>query len=219
MEAKAIKNVVEAALLSAGRALTVDQLLQIFDLEQAPNQDAIIQVIACLNAEYADRGLEIKPVVSGYRLQVKKEMAPWISRLWEEKPTRYSSALLETLALIAYRQPVTRGDIESVRGVSLSSNIIKTLREREWVRVLGHRDVPGRPAVYGTTQEFLDDFNLTSLDQLPDMPNCPDQRQADFEQAISDEVVDEHSNISTAHTEIPDQVKQMQKNNTSMPDG
>jgi len=127
-----------------------------------------------LNEDYAGRGIEIKRVSSGYRLQVKKELAVWVSRLWDEKPARYTRALLETLSLIAYRQPITRGEIEDVRGVSVSSNIVKTLLERDWIKVLGHRDVPGKPAMYGTTREFLDYFNLKSLSDLPSLQELRD---------------------------------------------
>lgn len=169
-----LRNIIEAALLAAGRPLSIEQLETIFDEDQRPERDAIRQIIDDLNKEYEARGIEIHRVASGYRLQVKKDLAPWVSRLWEEKPARYTRALLETLSLIAYRQPITRGEIEDVRGVAVSSNIIKTLMEREWIRVLGHRDVPGKPAMYGTTREFLDYFNLKSLSQLPTLQELRD---------------------------------------------
>lgn len=172
MQDNELKNIVEAALLAAGKPLTIKQMTALF--EEPPQQAAIQQVIATLNEEYTERGIEIRQVASGYRLQVKKALAPWISRLWEEKPTRYTRALLETLALIAYRQPITRGEIEDVRGVAVSTNIIRTLTEREWIRVLGHRDVPGKPAIYGTTREFLDYFNLRSLKELPTLQELRD---------------------------------------------
>ena len=182
-----LKNIIEAALLAAGRALTVDHLEAIFEENQRPERDAIRKAIDELNKEYENRGIEIHRVASGYRLQVKKELAPWVSRLWEEKPARYTRALLETLALIAYRQPITRGEIEDVRGVAVSSNIIKTLLEREWVRVLGHRDVPGKPAMYGTTREFLDYFNLKSLSQLPTLQELRDIESINAELDLGDE--------------------------------
>ena len=169
-----LKNIVEAALLAAGRALTIDHLVAMFEEGKEPERDVIRKIIDTLNEEYAERGIEIHRVASGYRLQVKKELAPWVSRLWEEKPARYTRALLETLSLVAYRQPITRGEIEDVRGVAVSTNIIKTLMEREWIRVLGHRDVPGKPAMYGTTREFLDYFNLKSLSQLPTLQELRD---------------------------------------------
>lgn len=169
-----LKNIIEAAFLAAGRPLTIDHLVAMFEENDQPERDVVRKTIDTLNEDYAERGIEIHRVSSGYRLQVKKELAPWVSRLWEEKPARYTRALLETLSLIAYRQPITRGEIEDVRGVAVSSNIIKTLLEREWVRVLGHRDVPGKPAMYGTTREFLDYFNLKSLSQLPTLQELRD---------------------------------------------
>lgn len=169
-----LKNIIEAALLAAGRPLSLEQLESIFEEDQRPERDMIRKMIDELNQEYESRGIEIQRVASGFRLQVKKELAPWVSRLWDERPARYTRALLETLALIAYRQPITRGEIEDVRGVAVSSNIIKTLLEREWIRVLGHRDVPGKPAMYGTTREFLDYFNLKSLSQLPTLQELRD---------------------------------------------
>lgn len=174
MDDRELKNIIEAALLAAGKPLTIDHMIAVFGEDEAPERDAVRAVIKTLNAEYEERGIEIKQVASGYRLQVRKALAPWVSRLWEEKPARYTRALLETLSLIAYRQPITRGEIEDVRGVAVSSNIIKTLLEREWVRVLGYRDVPGKPAMYGTTKEFLDYFNLKSLSQLPSLQELRD---------------------------------------------
>ena len=135
--------------------------------------------------DYSERGLELKEVASGFRIQVREDTNPWVARLWEERPQRYSRALLETLALIAYRQPITRGDIEEVRGVSVRTNIIRTLQEREWIRVVGHRDVPGKPALFGTTKAFLDYFNLSSLDDLPSLAEIKDMEtiepELDFE--------------------------------------
>ena len=174
MKEQSQKNIIEAVLLAAGKPLRLDAIIDLFDEAQAPDRDAARAMLDALNKEYQGRGIEIARVASGYRLQVKKELSHWVSKLWEEKPARYTRALLETLALIAYRQPITRGEIEAARGVGVSSNIIKTLREREWVRVLGHRDVPGKPAMYGTTREFLDHFNLKSLEQLPTLPPVRD---------------------------------------------
>ncbi|TNF99568.1 MAG: SMC-Scp complex subunit ScpB [Gammaproteobacteria bacterium] len=173
MDTPELKYIVEAALHAAGRPLTIDHILGLFE-NDVPSRDDIRRVFDELNQDYQERGIEIVRVSSGYRLQVKKELAPWVSHLWDEKPARYTRALLETLALIAYRQPITRGEIEDVRGVSVSTNIIKTLMEREWVRVLGHRDVPGKPAMYGTTKEFLDYFNLKSLGDLPTLQELRD---------------------------------------------
>jgi segregation and condensation protein B len=170
-----IKKVVEAALLASGQPLKIDRIMGLFaEGEFQPEKKDIREALDAINEECKDRGIELREVASGFRLQVREDMAPWISRLWEEKPQRYTRALLETLALIAYRQPVTRGEIEDVRGVAVSSNIIKTLTEREWIKVVGHRDVPGKPAMYGTTREFLDYFNLKSLDELPSLAELRD---------------------------------------------
>jgi len=169
-----IKHIVEAVLLASGKPLTLEQLLGVFGDGEKPERDQLRQAIATLQDDYAERGIELVQVASGYRMQVKQTMEPWVSRLTEEKPARYSRALLETLALVAYRQPITRGEIEDIRGVSVSSSIVKTLQEREWVRIVGHRDVPGRPAMYGTTRQFLDYFNLKGLDDLPTLMELRD---------------------------------------------
>lgn len=162
-----VRNIIEGALLAAGTALEIAQMQALFGSEQHPDRTTMLKAIEMLQQDCESRGIELIQVASGFRLQVKEKYHEWVSRLFEEKPARYSRALLETLALIAYRQPVTRGEIEEVRGVAVSSQIIRTLQEREWIRVLGHRDVPGKPALYGTTRHFLDYFNLKSLDELP----------------------------------------------------
>jgi segregation and condensation protein B len=154
-------------LLVAGRPLSLEQLGKLFDAGAQPSPEEIRQVLEALATEWEERGVELTQVHSGFRFQARRELMPWISRLWEERPVRYSRALLETLALIAYRQPITRAEIEEIRGVSVSSSIMRTLQEREWIRVLGHREVPGRPALYGTTPKFLDYFSLKSLNELP----------------------------------------------------
>jgi segregation and condensation protein B len=169
-----IKHFIESALLAAGRPLSIDQLQNLFDNTSAPEKSQIRQVISTLLEEYEDRGITIKEVASGFRIQVKAGMAERLHKLWEERPPRYSRAFFETLALIAYRQPVTRGDIEEIRGVSVSTNIIRSLQEREWIRVVGHRDVPGRPAMFGTTKLFLDYFGLKKLDDLPPLADLSD---------------------------------------------
>ena len=169
-----IQAIAEAALLAAGKPLSLDQLRELFSEEERPARQVMEHVMVLLEAACEGRGFELKKVASGYRIQVREEFAPWVARLFEEKPQRYSRALLETLALIAYRQPITRGEIEDIRGVTVSSNIIRTLLEREWVRVVGHRDVPGRPAMYATTKQFLDYFNLTGLDQMPPLNEVRD---------------------------------------------
>jgi segregation and condensation protein B len=169
-----VKQILEAALLAAGGPLTLDHLLGLFGDEERPTRDALREVLSFLERDYQDRGIELAQVAGGYRVQVRREMAPWVVRLWEEKPARYSRALLETLALIAYRQPITRGEIEDIRGVAVSTNIVKTLTEREWIRVVGRRDVPGRPALYATTRKFLDYFGLRSLNDLPTLREIRD---------------------------------------------
>jgi len=169
MDLKKLKQIIEAALMASGEVLSIESLQLLFDDYEKPKSPAIKQALESLMDDFSDRGIELVEVASGYRLQVRKEVAPWVTRLWDEKPQRYSRALLETMSLIAYRQPITRGDIEDVRGVAVSSQIIRTLLDREWVRVVGHRDVPGRPAMYATTKEFLDYFSLKSLDELPSL--------------------------------------------------
>jgi len=175
LTAEQIKNIVEAALLAAGQNLSIDRLLGLFaDEAVPPGREQIREALNRLAQEYEGRGVELRETGSGFRLQVRREMAPWIGKLWEERPQRYSRALLETLAIIAYRQPITRGEIEEIRGVAVSSNIIRTLLEREWIRVVGHRDVPGRPGLYATTRRFLDHFNLKSLNELPTLAELRD---------------------------------------------
>lgn len=161
------KDIIEAALLCADQPLTLERLADLFDEDARPAPEELRAALDAIAAEWAGRTLELRQVSSGYRLQVRQEYAPWVGRLAEERAPRYSRALLETLALIVYRQPITRAGIEEIRGVSVSTHIIKTLLEREWIRVVGHRDVPGKPALYGTTRKFLDYFNLQSLSELP----------------------------------------------------
>ena len=226
MEAIEIKHFVEAALLAAGRPLNIDQLKGLFDGRTAPEKAEIRTAIATLNEEYEDRGIVISEVASGFRMQVKSTMADRLHKLWEDRPPRYSRALFETLALIAYRQPITRGDIEEIRGVSVSSNIVRQLLERDWVRVVGHRDVPGRPAMFGTTKGFLDYFSLKKLDDLPpladlsdweslrvqlNLPEVEDQSETGAEEAVDAVVSDlpvlypEGSDEAEAEEEFPDE--------------
>ncbi|MDE3072218.1 MAG: SMC-Scp complex subunit ScpB [Pseudomonadota bacterium] len=174
MQIEQLKPVIEAALLASAQPLTAHQLGDLFDETDAVGHEQIARALAALADDCAGRGIELREVASGFRYQVRQEVHPWISRMWTEKPSRYSRALLETLALIAYRQPITRPEIEQIRGVVVSSSIIKTLEEREWVRVVGYRDVPGKPALFGTTRAFLDYFNLKSLDQLPPLSDIRD---------------------------------------------
>jgi segregation and condensation protein B len=162
-----IRNVVEAALLAAGQPLPLAELARLFEEERRPSPQQLQAALETLEQEYAGRGIELKHTASGYSIRVRSELAAEISRLWPERAVRYSRALLETLALIAYRQPITRAEIEAVRGVTVNPNIVRTMIERNWVRVVGHRDVPGHPELLGTTREFLDYFGLKSLDELP----------------------------------------------------
>lgn len=198
MEINKLKNILEAVMLGADRVLTVIHMEGLFELdEERPTRDEIRQALHEMADDYESRGYELKQVASGFRLQVRQEYATWVSRLWEERPARYTRALLETMALIAYRQPITRGEIEEVRGVSVSSNIVKTLLERDWIKVLGHKDVPGKPTLYGTTKEFLDYFNLKSLDQLPTLAEIKDLDSIHPELALDEHVQDETSEDKT----------------------
>jgi len=174
METEQLKNIIEAILLGAGRPLSVDQMLTMIGEQDIVDRSLVREAIAALQSDYESRGIDLVQVGSGYRVQIRESMQPWVSHLWEEKPARYSRALLETLSLIAYRQPITRGEIEEVRGVAVSTTIIKTLLEREWVHVIGHREVPGRPAMYGTTRKFLDYFSLKTLSDLPSLAELRD---------------------------------------------
>lgn len=178
--------------MAADAALNIDRLMQLFKLDdEIPARDQIKAVIKTLQEECEGRGVELKRVASGYRYQTRSDVQPWVARLWQEKPPRYTHALLETLSLIVYRQPITRGEIEEVRGVGVSSQIIKTLLEREWVRVIGHKEVPGRPALYGSTKQFLDYFNLKSLDELPSLAELMDLDQVHPELDLPEPEVDE----------------------------
>lgn len=169
-----VKRILEGALLASGETLNIARFGTLFEDYERPDEATIRELLGEIATEYIGRGIELKEVASGFRIQVNKDLGPWVSRLWTEKPPRYSRALLETLSLIAYRQPITRGEIEDIRGVAVSSDMVKSLMERDWIRVVGHRDVPGRPALYATTHEFLDYFNLKSLDELPTLAELRD---------------------------------------------
>lgn len=166
-EEPSVKLILEGALLAAGKPMNLEQLAHLFDEHKRPDKPTLKAALEEIAVDCEGRGFELKEVASGWRFQVRQELSPWVGRLWEEKPQRYTRAMLETLALVAYRQPITRGEIEDIRGVSVSSNIMRTLQERDWVRIVGHRDVPGRPAMFATTRQFLDYFNLQNLDELP----------------------------------------------------
>ena len=170
--------ILEAAILASHKPLSLEQLLNLFPEKERPDANTLREALVEVSEACENRGFELKQVASGYRFQVRQNLAPWIGGLWEEKPQRYTRALLETLALIAYRQPITRGEIEDIRGVSVSSNIIRTLQEREWVRIVGHRDVPGRPAMFATTRQFLDYFSLQNLNELPPLSEIRDLEAA-----------------------------------------
>lgn len=205
MEDSEIKIFVESALLAAGRPLNVAQLQDLFDGRSMPEKSQIRQAVSSLIDDYEGRGITIAEVASGYRLQISASMADRLHKLWEDRPPRYSRALFETLALIAYRQPITRGEIEEIRGVSVSTNIIRSLLEREWVRVVGHRDVPGRPAMFGTTKTFLDYFSLKKLDDLPPLADLSDWEslrvQLDLPAVDEDDV--ENTPIESGAVDIP----------------
>ncbi|MDO9422912.1 MAG: SMC-Scp complex subunit ScpB [Methylobacter sp.] len=193
-----IKRVVEAILFAANRPMTCKQVQQVFPEIEQPEIQEIQAAIDAVTEDYRFRPVELKQVASGYRFQVRKELSRWVSRLFEEKPPKYSRALLETLAIIAYRQPATRGDIEDIRGVGVSSSIIHTLLEREWIRVVAHKEVPGRPALYGTTKQFLDYFNVASLSELPTL-----QEIQELGMSLNDPLLD--------NTQQPMQVKSEQQ--------
>src|SRR6202167_6221659 len=193
-----LKNVIEAALFAAGRPLTVSQIAQLFDEHVPPSTAQVRAQLSALAEDYATRGIEMKETASGFRVQVRCALASEISRLWPERPPRFSRALLETLALIAYRQPITRAEIEAVRGVTVNPNIIRTLLERQWIRVVGHRDLPGRPELLGTTRDFLEYFGLKSLDDLPPLAQLRSLGELDpqFELPVSGADEEEFSESS-----------------------
>ena len=209
MEEDKIKQIIEAALLASDGPLTVANLAKLFAPGELNEDTATKDIRAALKALEVDcetRGVELKRIASGYRFQVRQELSEWVSRLWDEKPPRYTRALLETLALVAYKQPVTRGDIEQVRGVSVSQNIMRTLLEREWVKVVGYKEVPGKPALYATTKEFLDYFNLKSLNELPPLPEI----RALIEPVLEEEISPETASADAAGQPETDQEGNLQ---------
>jgi len=208
--AEGLVQILEGALLAAGEPLSVQRMALLFEENERPSTDEIRAAIKTVGERCDDRGYELVQVASGFRFQVRQSLSTWVGRLWQERPARYSRALMETLSLIAYRQPITRGEIEEIRGVAVSTNIIKTLMEREWVRVVGHRDVPGRPAMYATTRQFLDYFNLKSLDQLPPLAEIKELdnlsgelalEMAEAVQSVSAEVSSEHKDADSLEEE------------------
>lgn len=196
-----VRQILEAAIMAADQPLSLDGMMQLFEDDAVTRKD-IETALTALQADCAGRGLELKALASGYRFQVKAEYGQWVSRLWRERPAKYSRALLETLALVAYKQPVTRGDIEEVRGVAVSTNIMRTLIEREWVRVVGHREAPGQPALYATTRAFLDYFNLSSLDDLPPLADIQSLTSMNEELDLEEELLE--AKVLDLHEDTPD---------------
>ena len=186
MDHQQLIPILEALIMASGSPLSLDRMQAVFDEKERPDKKVLRKALEELTEKYQGTSVELKEVSSGYRFQVRKDYAEWVSKLWEEKPARYSRALLETLSLIAYKQPITRGEIEKIRGVNVSTQIMKTLLEREWVTIVGHRDVPGKPAIYATTKQFLDYFNLKSLDELPPLSEIRDIDQINGELDLAD---------------------------------
>lgn len=205
-------QILEGALMVAGEALSIQRLSQLFDEFDRPANTDLREALDEVGRRCEGRGYELVQVATGYRFQVRQHLSTWVGRLWQERPPRYSRALLETLSLIAYRQPITRGDIEEIRGVAVSTNIIKTLQERDWVRIVGHRDVPGRPAMYATTRQFLDYFNLKSLEELPPLAEIKDLENLSGDlplEVLGAEITDSETaiNASAADAETWDEVQ------------
>ena len=196
-----LEQIIEGALLASGQTISVDRIQNLFEDGLEPSEQRILTTLERLGDKCESRGYELKKVATGYRFQVKQDCAKWVSRLWEEKPQRYSRALLETLSIIAYRQPVTRGEIESIRGVAVSSHITKTLLEREWIQIVGHRDVPGRPSIFATTKMFLDYFSLSSLDQLPTLEEIQEIADANHALELEDKVQEGNFDFSSKESD------------------
>ena len=192
-----ISQVIEAVLLSASRPIDVQEIKRVFPEDEKPTREEIRQALQEIEEQCKDRGVELKKVSSGYRLQVRQSLSSYVAKLWEERPQRFSKATLETLALIAYRQPITRGEIEEIRGVTIGTQLMRGLMERGWVKIVGQRDVPGRPSLYSTTKEFLDYFGLQHLRELPELPELPDLQSLDMELPL------EADNSSTDKEEMP----------------
>ena len=183
-----LSQIIEALLLSASRPIDVQEIERVFDETERPSKDEIRSALSEIDEQCSNRGVELKKVSTGYRLQVRQDLSSYIAKLWEEKPPRFSKATLETLALIAYRQPITRGEIEEIRGVTIGTQLMRGLMDRGWVKIVGQRDVPGRPSLYSTTKEFLDYFGLQHLRELPDLPELPDLQTLDMELPLENEL-------------------------------
>ncbi len=188
---KQLHRILEGAIFASAEPLSIDQLASLFDESQRPDKKEMKEALEELAVQYEERGIELKQLASGYQFQVKADLSPWIKKLWEERPPRYSRALMETLALVAYRQPITRAEIEEVRGVVVSTNIMRTLMEHGWIRIVGHRDVPGKPGLYATTKQFLDNFGLKSLSELPSLSEIQDLHQ--MERGLEEALVEANS--------------------------
>lgn len=217
MTPEKMQSIIEAALMIAGQPLTVSSMQNLFPEEERPSTPEIKNLLSMIQERHVNSGIELKEVASGYRLQARAELSPWLAKLWEERAPRYSRAFLETLAIIAYKQPITRAEIEEIRGVTVSSNIVKTLMEREWIRIIGHREVPGRPAIFGTTKEFLDYFNLKSLSELPSLAEFKDLEAQDAQLQV--QLAMENSGLGPENSEvIPEEreaiIKETSENNT-----
>ena len=195
-----LQAIIEAALMVSGRPLTVAAIQQLFPEEEKPSINDIKSAISAIKDSRPDAGVELKEIASGFRFQAKAELSPWLSRLWEERAPRYSRAFLETLSIVAYKQPVTRAEIEEIRGVTVSSHIVKTLQERDWIRVVGYREVPGKPAIYATTKEFLDYFNIKTLSELPTLAEFKDLEAQ--EQQLQVQLAMENSQVGPADSEV-----------------
>lgn len=199
MTAEKVQAIIEAAMMIAGRPLPLIALQNLFEKDEQPTKDELKEALEAIEARHADSGIELKQVASGYRLQAKSNLSPWLAKLHEERPPRYSRAFLETLAIIAYKQPITRAEIEEIRGVTVSTNIMKTLQEREWVRLMGFKDAPGKPALYGTTKAFLDEFNLKKLTDLPTLAEFKDVKAHDADLQV--QLAIENSNVGPNDSE------------------
>lgn len=217
MQPEQLKPIVEAALLASTQPMTIAQLMAIFGDEDEVTTDDVVVALASLTHDCDGRGVDLIEVASGWRYQVRRDVHAWVSRMWAEKPSRYSRALLETLALIAYRQPITRPEIEQIRGVVVSSNIIKTLEEREWIRVVGHRDVPGKPALFGTTRGFLDYFSLKSLDALPPLSEIRDLEEINPQMRFDGDGIPAHARVGATLSIDPDSEDESPTNTEETP--
>lgn len=200
MTAEKVQTIIEAALMIAGRPMPVVALQNLFHKDEQPTKDEVKEALAKIEERHQDSGIELKQVASGYRLQAKAELSEWLGKLYEERPARYSRAFLETLSIIAYKQPITRAEIEEIRGVTVSTNIMKTLQEREWIRLVGFKDTPGKPAIYGTTKAFLDEFNLEKLSDLPTLAEFKDIKAQDSDVQV--QLAIENSGVGPDNSEV-----------------